>query len=186
MMTRKGPSSLCAPRPALSARSNGMQNCAFCLVLVDLGSSSTAAAGTPLRTSSRLFCSASPAPLTIIVGASPDRKSSAARVGRSPEPPPKTTSASACTGPLSTHRICCGKAKARSPPRARRAARARRARFHGDLGKGIVQSRRGGGSVVRWFGGSVVQCQTTAPPPDRPTETPTHWSLIGAQKQKDS
>ena len=66
-----------------------MENWAFSLVLSDFGSMSIAEAGTPAATSICRFLAKSPRPLTMILGAAFEWKSSAARAGRSWEPPPK-------------------------------------------------------------------------------------------------
>src|ERR1051326_6552838 len=92
-----------------------MLNRAFSLVVLDSPSIRIAPAGTPRFTSNRRLSSVSPAPLTRIVLATPARNNSAARVGRSPAPPPSSTIASAFTSPLSTHRHWRGKQNATRP-----------------------------------------------------------------------
>src|SRR6185312_6771004 len=89
-----------------------MVNCAFCAVVSDFDSSWIAFAGTPCSIKMRRLIASSPAPLTMIRGATPCLKSSAANSGRScePVPPPKTIITSALESPLSTQRNSCGKA----------------------------------------------------------------------------
>ena len=108
---------------APAARKIGTDSCAFSFVVLEFGSSLIALAGTPRFISRSRLPSVSPAPLTIILGATPERKSSAARVGRSPEPPPKRTMASAWAGPLSITNTCWGKPRAARINRTRSVAK---------------------------------------------------------------
>ena len=105
MMTR------CAP----ICRSKGMENSAFSRVVCEPHSSVMTFSGTPSFSSSFSFDAQSPFPLTRISGASPCLNNSAARSGLSVIPPPKTTIASAFTGPLSTVSTCWGKNHANTP-----------------------------------------------------------------------